>query len=311
MAFDKLKYDEDIYYVSVFLHTDEESWRYEVYVNGDEVKPIFIEHLYRNERGAAKHYEKYSQYGYQTITYEWENSEAHPCHVEIKYYSLEHELIETRNYQVNYKDDIPHTIVDSEGHEIYSNDNFEKNIEELINEVKGLIIQSVRMTLEKKHSLFKGKIAFALFEYNIQGVFPPTLALASEEEAAAEEDPFSSYNAPDLQYFSERNEYEFDFYHKGTSKYSVLNKHIYEELEPDEGMALARSIYIDICKSTELQAIFEEYLDLAEDFHITAYDYDAFDLEVMLPLTLDENIWQKLSAKKQAYEEARPYLKNT
>ncbi|UII26703.1 hypothetical protein LVD15_25980 [Fulvivirga maritima] len=281
-----------------------ESWRYHVYINADTFRPIFIEYLSRNEEGSPLQYIKYL-YGYQIYDYKWEDNEDHPCHVNVSSFSPDDELIRTEKYLVTYKNVIVDKIINEDGIEVHNSENLDKDISQIIEEVKAQVIANVGKMMEEKGHLFKGKIAFALFEYVFDAAFPPILALATQEEADREEDPLLAYSAADLLYFSESDEYYFDLNSEGSDKFDILNEHISETLEYEDAVTLARTVYSDICKSPELYEIFNQHLDIADDFHITVFDMDAVDLDEMLPLTVSKEVQQKLWGKQQAYLESR------
>ncbi|ABG59628.1 hypothetical protein CHU_2370 [Cytophaga hutchinsonii ATCC 33406] len=156
----------------------------------------------------------------------------------------------------------------------------------------------------QQQSPVEDEISWLLLEFTLEYPFPPTLGLAQKKEAEGlsdrHEHPLASYNAADLELFSENQTIvlTFDPYE---ALFSTADQ-LLEEIEYEDRQPFIFQLYIEVCKALMLESSNWTHLNLAADFHVTARDYEMCDEADYLKKLLPKKAVNKIKQKLQAYD---------
>lgn len=152
------------------------------------------------------------------------------------------------------------------------------------------------------------EIAWLLLEFTLEYPFPPTIAIAQKSETKnldKDEHPLIAYNAPDLELFSENGNIilKFDPYDDLFDTVNVL----LEEIEYEDRQPFIFQLYVEVCKALMLESSNWKHLDLADDFHVTARDFEICDEVDYLEKILPKKAFRKIKKKIDAYDAKLSY----
>ena len=301
-------YGEDVYYDSFFVYPENEKRRYQVYFNNGEVKPIKVEQLIRNEDGSPAIYRQYSQYGYHEFFYSWAGRKHL---VERNYYDLKQNLVFKDRLEVSFNEDMSAVdkiiqITDKETTALYDRDTQQSDVNELLQQAKDVIVNTLLEDLKKSQNITE-EVLCLLFEYTMQGPFPPTVGLglnSEKEDNDADENnygPLAFYNAPDMQYFSEADTLDIDFYRNGNALFLALNSRL-DDMDFEQASELVMQAYVDICNKLKRSRTLKTLFPVHKDFHITARDFEDCNELEFLQQTLNQKQLRKLQSAIAEHE---------
>lgn len=148
------------------------------------------------------------------------------------------------------------------------------------------------------------EISWLLLEFTLEYPFPPALGLAQKNETerlTGEDDhPLIAYNCADLELFSENQTVllEFDPY----EELFATADQLLEEIEYEDRQPFMFQLYVDVCKALMLESSNWTQLKLADDFHVTARDYEMCDEAHYLKKLLPKKTFNKIQRKLDAYD---------
>ncbi len=294
LLFARESFSRTVSYDSFFEYEGDMRMRSMVYVNDQEIKPVFAERLINNENGFPHLFESSGMYGYLKVEYFMEDNVI----IGKKYSGLNadnSEFMSQLSFYISPENGSVEKILEKPRGDreriVYEEVNNEKNIDQLITETKELIISTLVGSL-KEQECIENEIEFMLLEYTLQSPFPPTVAFAQTAEllAAREEGlhPLSVYNAPDLEYFSEYDKPVIDFYHNGEALFHEVNSRLLADCEYEKYKQMTFDAYYEISETLREIILSGSLIPLAEGFHVTARDFEECNewdyLEKLLPL---------------------------
>jgi hypothetical protein len=300
-------YDEEVYYDSLFEHGKNLSWRYEVYVNGSEITPMTLERLERNSRGAFKRFQSIGIRGYTDCTYTHRLGKTYIRQMQFDINGIPHN---TLRYKIDYDESTSEVLKISEiikRREVirYDASLKQKDLSELLLIAIDRLSQNLLEGLEVKK--FNEEIAFILFEYTLQGPFPPTVALATArdlEQADDEPDlqnPLRHYNAPDLALFYDNSRLDDLFEDTDSGLWGQINTKL-EELNSSKANKLVTKTYIQLCRQLMENIILKSLIRTTDYFHVVARDFEACNEWEMMQKILPSNLKKWMKKRINAFE---------
>ncbi|PJJ08630.1 hypothetical protein CLU83_1916 [Flavobacterium sp. 1] len=271
--FKKQHYGDDIFYTTIYEYTEAYQKSFCVYQNNEDLKAINLSYLYLKD-GMPHQFVECTEYGISLKTYTCEGQF-------IKSYKLEwpnydHHCIGELDYDAEGNlARITETASDGRIRILFEKDLETKDVEKILAELEDFLVENIADQILEKVKI-EEPVYCLLFEYSMQGPFPPTIAfgVASEIDGNFEDkELYELYNAPDMRYFSENeepNSIAIDFYPiEIQSNYMVTNAHG-EKIpwQDDEACEVwARQVmetYMKVCKRLM-------YFDFSKSFIKTDY----------------------------------------
>lgn len=178
-----------------------------------------------------------------------------------------------------------------------------KSLQVVLENSKHALIKMIGESMLKQPAT-ESEIYFLLLEFTLEYPFPPTLGLAQKHEVerwkGTDEHPLVAYNSADLELFSENQNIALDF-----DSYEDLFEtvdQLLEEVEYEDRQPYIFELYVEVCKALMLESSNWIHLKLADDFHVTARDYELCDEAEYLKKLLPKKSFNKIQRKLDAYE---------
>lgn len=176
------------------------------FINDEGRKSIKICYLYFKD-GVANQYFECSQYGLFYKTFQSDNGKLLGYHTEWPGSEgyIKGSYIYGPDGQLNkIKETTPkgHTSI------LFEAGIMEEARESILEKIENFLVEQIASGIEQKVRI-EEKVYCILLEYTMQHPFPPTVALGLESELEREfekMEPWELYNAPDMHYFSERED---------------------------------------------------------------------------------------------------------
>ncbi len=304
----RIYYGQQVYYDNFFIYEKNEKWRYQVYVNEGEVKPIKVERFRFADNKDPISYETYSEYGYTRNEYRFEDNVTK---IDCFYYALNEQLISKRYLSASYNDEYSavNTIIDVTDNindVLYDSSVSQVDLTGLIDAVKEIIVKGIIDSLSKQ-TVIKEELLCILLEYTLQSPFPSTVALGkqSEMESNMEEygSPLAFYNAPDMAYFSEESNPEIKYSETSSAVFEEINSRLKNELDFEELKKTVFGIYLDICKTLKRKRSLKDLIPVGKDFHVCARDFEECNEWEYLQEVLPKKLVSRYKNQIDAYEE--------
>ncbi|PXY41324.1 hypothetical protein DMB65_07935 [Flavobacterium cheongpyeongense] len=280
-------YGDGVFYSTLYEYTAQYHKSFSVYQNKETVKAINLSYLYL-KNGLPDQFIECTEYGISLKTYTCENEI-------IKNYKLEwpnhdHHCIGELTFDTEKKlVMITETASDGRVRVLFDTTAPTKNIEEVLEKIEAFLVENIADQILEKVKI-EEPVYCILFEYTMQGPFPPTIAfgITSEVEGNFEDkELYELYNAPDMRYFSENDEpnpINIDFYPVDIqSSYLIANS--YGENIPwqnEEACELWEKqifdTYLRICKRL-MHFDFSKSFAKTENFLVMARDFEQCNEE--------------------------------
>ncbi|MEJ2527757.1 MAG: hypothetical protein P8Y49_06725 [Sulfurovaceae bacterium] len=298
-------YDEEVYYDSLFEHGKNISWRYEVYVNGSEITPMTLERLERTSRGATKRFQSIGIRGYIDCTYTHRLGKTYIRQMQYDINGIPHN---TLRYKVDYDESTSEVLKISEiikRREVirYDASLKQKDLSELLLIAIDRLSQNLLEGLEVKK--FNDEICFILFEYTMQGPFPPTVAFATRQELEQtdtdSQNPLRAYNAPDLSLFYDNTRLDDVSEDIDSGLWGQINIKL-EEINSSKSTKLVMKTYIELCRQLMQNKILRSLITTADHFHVVARDFEACNEWEMMQKILPTNLKKWMEKRINAFE---------
>ncbi|RZJ53136.1 MAG: hypothetical protein EOO44_09505 [Flavobacterium sp.] len=274
-------FGDNVGYYTIYEFTEDYHKSFSVYRNAESIKAKNVSYLYYKD-GMPDRFIECTEYGISLKTYtcdgdfiksyklEWPNHD-HFCTGELKF-DLDGNITE-----------ITETASDGRIRVIYDAMSSTKNIEEVLSNLEDFLTENIADQILEKVKI-EEPVYCILFEYTMQGPFPPTIAfgVASEIEGNFEDQElYQLYNAPDMKYFSEDESdiINIDFYpieiqsdYLMTDVYgeniSWENEEAFEEWEKQ-----VFETYLKVCKRL-MHFDFSKSFTKTEQFLVMARDFE-------------------------------------
>jgi hypothetical protein len=280
-------FGENIFYSTLYEYTDTYHKSISVYQNEGKMSPVSLKCLYFEEEQPSLFIQCTE---YATL---------------LKTYTFDGELIS--GYKQEWPGEDSHCVgelsYDPDGHlsriteatsegsvrVVYEADARTKDIQLVLEELEDFLVENIADQILEKVRI-EEPVYCLLFEYTIQGPFPPTLAigLASELQGRFEDqEPYELYNAPDMQYFSEHDEpnpLAIDFYPLDIqSEYLAATAYgegiSWRDEEAAEAWAQqVKEVYLRVCKRL-MHFDFSTSFVRTENFLVMARDFEQCNEE--------------------------------
>ncbi len=282
IIFSRQYYGPTTFYDSFFFYTETEKWRYQIYTNGIETKPIFVEKLELGEHNTPITFKRYDTYCYLEIDY---NHHDDGCDFSLQRFDKTGEPIQKEQYEVRFEDQKVASIENiSQNRSLFNIHQKEELLEELLAKCKTKLVERMIRGVEKAN-IEQKDICALLVEYSLQGPFPASIGFAQEsekQEATEDYPPLAWLNAPDMELFFEC---EF-FYPDEEGLYDEINARL-DKLEFKEQKQLVFDFYADYCRTLQQSEKLKALIHTTEDFFVSACDYEEGNhwefLEALLP----------------------------
>ncbi|PWB27642.1 hypothetical protein [Flavobacterium sp. HTF] len=199
-------YGDRVGYFTLYEYTEEYHKSFTIYQNKESIKATNVSYLYF-KNGMPERFIECTEYGISVKTYtcdedfiksyklEWQNHD-HYCTGELKF-DHEGKIIQ-----------ITETASDGRIRIIYDSMAADKDIEEVLADLENFLVENIADQIIEKVRITE-PVYCILFEYTMQGPFPPTIAFGAASEITGnfeDQELYQLYNAPDMQYFSEGDE---------------------------------------------------------------------------------------------------------
>lgn len=294
----KQHYGDGIFYATVYEYTNEYYKSFTVYQNDDTVKTTNLSYLYLKD-GLPHQYIECTEYGVSLKTYtcedgliksyklEWPNY-GHHCIGELSY-DVDGELIK-----------IVETASDGRSRIMFEDGLDSADIETVLAELEDFLVENIADQIIEKVRINE-PVYCILFEYTMQGPFPPTLAfgVASEINGKFEDNElYELYNAPDMRYFSENDEpnpIKIDFYPMDIQSCYLVTDAYNEKIpwendaESEKWEEQVKNTYLNVCKRL-MHYDFSASFQKTEHFLVMARDFEQCN---------EEEYYEILSAYKK------------
>lgn len=276
-----------IFYSTLYEYTNEYHKSYEVYQNQESIKAISLHYLYFKD-GMPYQFIECSEYGMSLKTYtcegnfiksyklEWPNYD-HYCIGELTY-DGEGNLVM-----------ITETASDGRIRIVYDAKASDQDIEKAVSELEDFLVENIADQILEKVKIAE-PVYCILFEYTMQGPFPPTIAfgITSEIEGNFEDkELYELYNAPDMQYFSENDEpnpIDIDFYPIEIQSHYLITTSYGEKISMQDDQAFELwekqvfDTYLRVCKRL-MHFDFSKSFTKSENFLVMARDFEKCNEE--------------------------------
>jgi|GEM_PF-1699117 len=255
----RLHFGEDVFYSTIYEYDEDEEYHksFSIYQNNGNIKATNLSYLYFRD-GLPYQFIECTEYGISLKTYtcddtfiksyklEWPDYDHH-CIGELSY-NPDGDLIK-----------IVETVSDGRVRLLFEAGLETRDIETVLEELENFLVENIADQILEKVSI-EEPVYCILFEYTMQGPFPPTIAfgVASEIEGTFEDHaPCELYNAPDMRYFSEHDKprlVNIDFYPEDIqSAYLITTAHStnipWQDEEASETWEQqVKDVYLRVCK---------------------------------------------------------------
>lgn len=278
-------YGPAVFYKTIYEYTEDYQKSFCVYQNNESIKAINLSYVYL-KNGMPHQFIECTEYGISLKTYSCEGNF-------IKNYKLEwpnhnHHCIGELSFDVQGQlIKITETASDDRLRIIY--DATTKSIEESLTDLETFLVENIADQILDKVKI-EEPVYCILFEYTMQGPFPPTLAfgVTSDFEGDFEDQElYELYNAPDMQYFSENddpNPIKIDFYPiEIQSDYLITTSHGEKIPWQDEEASNAWEqqvfdTYLRVCQRL-MHFDFSKCFTKTENFLVMARDFEQCNEE--------------------------------
>ncbi len=281
-------FGEEVFYTTLYEYTDAYHKSFSVYQNKGELKAVNLKYLYFRD-GQPYQFIECSEYAILLKTYTCEGSFI--TRYKQEWPDYEHHCIGELSYDPDGSlVKITETVSDGRVRIVYEAGAAVKNIEVVLEELENFLVENIADQILEKVRI-NAPVYCLLFEYTLQGPFPPTLAigLASEIEGAFEDHAaYELYNAPDMQYFSEHDEesdtLEIDFYPLYIQSAYLTTTAYGENIswEDEETTSLwaqqVKDVYLRVCKRL-MHFDFSSSFVRSEHFLVMARDFEQCNEE--------------------------------
>ena len=178
-----------------------------------------------------------------------------------------------------------------------------KDLHKVLENTKQALVKSISESMLHQPAI-ADEISWLLLEFTLEYPFPPTLGLAQKQETEREEDkdehPLITYNAPDLELFSENQTITVNF-----DAYEELFEtadQLVQEIEYEDRQPFIFQLYVEVCKALMAESSKWTHLNLAAGFHVTARDYEMCDEIDYLKKLLPGKAFNKIQKKIDAFD---------
>ncbi|WP_103072684.1 hypothetical protein [Aquimarina sediminis] len=258
-----------------------------IYVNKKERKAIKLCYLFLENR-MPDLYIECSQYGVQAKKYRKDknvllgydlflkDSKQPHCTVDFIYNQKEETLerIEQKQYG-----DRKNKLV------LYQRQDPEKDIDATLQQIEDYLVKETYKQISNLPNL-KEQVYCILFEYNMQGVFPPTIAIGLEKERGAEKtlgnyEIWDHYNAPDMYYFSEDETLDVNYYDEKIQREYLFVDQINSRVKSKDFSDWKNKVletYLRIAKRL-MHMDFSGCFEKTNDFLIMVRDFEEYNNE--------------------------------
>jgi len=295
----KQHYGDGIFYGTVYEYHESYYKSFTIYQNDEELKTTNLCYLYFKD-GMPYQYIECTEYGTSLKTYTCEDGI-------IKSYKLEWSNMEEFCIgELSYDIDgaltkIVETVSDGRSRIIFDAGVETTDIDTVLSELEDFLVENIADQIIEKVRIPE-PVYCVLFEYTMQGPFPPTIAfgLASEISGKFEDNElYELYNAPDMEYFSENDEpnsVQIDFYPMEIQTH-YLAVDSYNENMPwdnvemsEEWESKVKQTYTNVCKRL-MHYDFSMAFQKTEYFLVMARDFEQCN---------EEEFYEVLSKYKKA-----------
>ncbi|WP_417941361.1 hypothetical protein [Flavobacterium sp. RS13.1] len=275
-------YGGGVFYSTLYEYTEEYHKSFSVYQNKETVKAINLSYLYL-KNGLPNQFIECTEYGISLKSYTCENGI-------IKNYKLEWpqhnhhcigELIfdTKRNLEM-----ITETASDGRVRILFDAKVSTKNIEEVLAQLETFLVENIADQILEKVKI-EEPVYCILFEYTMQGPFPPTIAfgITSEVEGNFEDkELYELYYAPDMIYFSENEEpnlVDINFYPVNIQPFYLITTSYGENIpwQDEEACRIWEKqvfdTYLRVCKRL-MHFDFSKSFTKTENFLVMARDFE-------------------------------------
>lgn len=275
-------YGGGIFYSTIYEYTEEYHKSYSVYQNKEIVKMTNLSYLYLKE-GLPHKFVECTQYGISLKTYRCEGEF-------IKSYKLEwphHDqycIGELEFNQAGILQTITESVSDGRVRIIFDRSAADKDIEKTLIELENFLVENIADQILEKIKISE-PVYCILFEYTMQGPFPPTIAfgtISDIDEEFENKKLYELYNAPDMKYFSEQDGQcasNIDFYPEEIqANYLAIDNYTEKTVSAaDEVFVLWENqifeTYLKVCKRL-MHFDFSKSFTPTEHFLVMARDFD-------------------------------------
>lgn len=293
---------DEVHYDFFFIADNDAEIRLQAYHNAGQVKAVEAERLVRNEQGLPSLYQQVNEFiretrHYQYTTLSGEQGEVDICNISIEGFNPLHNHSYRQQQRVFF---VPgsYTVdriesLDDDGDVLFQRAMQQASLDELLDQAADVLTRELLQGLERAG--LPQTIYCVLFEYTLQGPFPPTLALIQPHEVDDNEEygPLSWLNAPDAEIFSEDDFDAVDFHRGHSALFDRLNARL-EEMEFDEQNDRVEQFYVSFCQALMNNPQLRQYLRCDEQFFVCARDFEACNEQDLLARILPPRQWQPM-----------------
>jgi hypothetical protein len=280
-------YGGGVFYSTLYEYTDEYHKSCQVYQNQESIKAISLHYLYFKE-GMPYQFVECSEYGMSLKTYTCEGE--YITSYKLEWPNYDHYCIGELTYDAaGNLEKITETATDGRVRVLFDTTVSTKDMEEVLAELEDFLVENIADQILEKVKITE-PVYCILFEYTMQGPFPPTIAfgITSEIEGKFEDkELYELYNAPDMQYFSENddpNPIDIDFYPADIQSSYLFTTSYGEKIpfQDEEACELWEKqvfdTYLRVCKRL-MHFDFSESFTKAENFLVMARDFEKCNEE--------------------------------
>lgn len=282
----KQLYGEEICYNTIYEYHEDYHKSFSVYQYKETLKATNLSYLYL-KNGLPHQFIECTEYGISLKTYTCEGEF-------IKSYKLEwpdyaHYCIGELNYDTEGKlIKITETASDGRVRLLFDDSRLPEDIESTLEQIENFLVENIADQILEKVKI-EEPVYCILFEYTMQGPFPPTIAfgIAPEIDGNFEDkELYELYNAPDMKYFSENddpNAVNIDFYPLGIqSEYLAANSYGEKIWQDEKACEIWEKqvfdTYLRVCKRL-MYFDFSESFIKTENFLVMARDFEQCNEE--------------------------------
>lgn len=287
-----------VFYGTVYEYNEQYYKSFTVYKNNDEIKTTHLNYLYFKD-GLPHQYIECTEYGVSLKTYTCEGQFIKSY--KLEWPNVEHHCIGDLTYDADGKlTTIIETASDGRSRTMFDASAGEKDIETVLSDLEEFLVENIADQILKNVNI-EEPVYCILFEYTMQGPFPPTIAfgVTTELDGKFEDlELYELYNAPDMQYFSENDEpnpVNIDFYQLEIEpNYLACDIHgdtiSWEDEEESELWAQqVKDTYLRVCKRL-MHYDFSSCFTKSKEFLVMARDFEQCN---------EEEFYQELSEYKK------------
>lgn len=303
-------YGEDIRYDFFFQREENSQTRLQAYHNNGHVNAVEVERITRDDQGLPLLYERVDTHVRLTQRYQYQpcgtaDGQRWMCDITSESVNPAHDYTCQQRQRVYFADD-GYTVDRIEsldnGDILYDRAMNSLSLEELFEQANEAIESRLLAGLGQE-SLESVEVRCVLFEYSLQGPFPPTLALIQPHEVDdnPEYAPLSWLNAPDAELFSERGLDAVDFHQGCSALFDQLNAQL-DALEFESQQELVITFYVEFCRRLMNNPRLATLIRTDDDFFVTARDFEAANELELLERVLPARQWQSMKSTIESHE---------